>query len=84
MYHLQSRLTPQSLLHVGVHKPGRQVVMAAEFRTVVPNMIDFLVWNSSGAFSFEVAYTFRGGDLCIPVLRCTGTLTPSILKWLIL
>lgn len=37
MYHLLSRLMPQSLLHVGVHKPGRQVAMAAEFHTVVPH-----------------------------------------------
>jgi len=54
---------PQSLLHVGVHKPERQVAVAAEFHTVVLNIIDFLVWNSSGAFSFEVAYTF-GVEIC--------------------
>ena len=63
MYHLLSRLTPQSLLHVGAHEPGRLIAMAAEFRTVVPNIIYFLVWNSSVAFSFEVAYTF-GGKIC--------------------
>jgi hypothetical protein len=61
LYHLLSRMTPRSLLHAGVHKPERQVAMTAEFRTVVPNIIDFLVWNSSGAFSFEVAYTLGEG-----------------------
>jgi hypothetical protein len=83
MYHLLSRMTSRSLLHVGVHKPERQVALAAKFHTVVPNVIDFLVWNSCGAFSFEV--TFWGVNLCISLLRCAGTLlAPSILRWLIL
>jgi len=39
MYHLLNRMTPRSPLHVGVHKPERQIAMAAEFRTMVPNII---------------------------------------------